>query len=148
MTLRVPDDLAELRALAVELGGAPAFVVREPASGEEWDGLELPILHVELNSDQDYIQIRTAVPVAGRHPSGALTFEAVLAKLEQLAAPGQERELFWVSSLRPLAPETDPEMSRFAVRLALPLGAVMASEDPVGVSFLARTGGVSLPRTA
>ena len=148
MTLRVPDDLAELRALAAELGSAPAFVIREPESGQDWDGLELPILHVELNPYQDYIQVRTAVPAAGRNPSGALTFAAVLAKLEQLTTSGQERELFWVSSLRPLAPETDHEMSRFALRLALPLGAVMASEDPVSVSFLARTGGASLPRTA
>ncbi len=116
MTIRVPDDLADLRALAADLGGAPAIVIREPATGEEWDGLELPILQAEVNEDHGCIQVHTAVPAAGPSPRGGLTFSALLAQLESLAAPGQSRELFWVSSLRPLAPETDPELSRYSVR--------------------------------
>ena len=148
MTIRVPDDLADLRELASDLGGAPAFVIFEPAQGEEWDGEELPILHVELNREHGYIQLRTAVPAAGQAPRGALTFADVLAKLEQLAAPDEPREVFWVSSLRPLAAETDAELSRYSARLALPLRAVMASEDALTVSFLAETHGVPRNRTA
>ncbi len=146
MTLRIPDDLDPLHKLAVEMGGAPAFVVREPAPDEEWIGEELPILRVQLEEYGRYLEVHTAVPAAGRTPRGALTFGEVISRLEGFGA--ESREVFWVSSLRPLAPETDPQLSGYAVRLALPLRSVLTAADPLRVAFLDRTDGLQAARTA
>jgi hypothetical protein len=147
MTLRVPDDFADLAALATQYGELPAIVINEPADDEEWDGVERPVLRAELFADLGYIGLHTAVPVVGPAPRGALTFDQTLRTIMTLvgAAP---LELFWVSSLRPLADETDTDLSGYAVRLALPLRAVAVGGEPPKVAFLARTDAVRAARTA
>ena len=146
MTLRIPDDLNFLRGLAAELGEAPAFVVKDPGTDEDADMQELPVLRVQLEEFGEYLEVHTAVPAAGPRPPGALTFGDVVERLGEFGAQ-KSRELFWVSSLLPLAAETDPEISRYRVRLALPLLSVLRSDDPITVAFLAETQGLS-PRTA
>ena len=144
MTLRIPDALAPLRAIAADFRHAPVFVIREPAPGEEWDD-ELPVLRVEHCPGSEYLEVRTAVPAAGRTPRGALAFGEVVEKLEAFGP--ESRELFWVSSLRPL-PDTDPEVAGYAVCLALPLRSVLTGNAPPRVAFLARTDGLPAARTA
>jgi hypothetical protein len=145
MTLRVPEDLDRLREVAADLGRAPAFVVKESGPDEEWDVQELPILRVQLEEFGQYLEVHTAVPATGPSPQGTLTFGEVVAQLEAFGA--ESRPLFWVSSLLPLPAETDPEVSRYRVRLALPLINVLSSDDPLSVAFLAQTEGLS-PRAA
>jgi hypothetical protein len=137
MTLRVPEDLPHLRKLAKKYGKAPAFVIHEPAPEDDSEPEELPIVAVEVEEEGAYIELRTSVPVTGRNPRAALTFGAVLERLEKLSK-GVPRELFWVSSLRPLADETAPELSGYRARQALPLTAVAAAEEPAGVAFIVR----------
>ena len=141
MTLRIPEDLADLANLAAQYGELPAIVINEPAEREEWDGIERSVVRAELFADLGYVGLHTAVPAAGPAPSGALTFEQTLRTLRALvgAAP---LELFWVSTLHPLADETETDLSGYAVRLALPLRAVAIGGEPPKVAFLARTDGV------
>ena len=142
MTLRIPEDLDFLRELVAELGGAPAFVVKDLGADDESDVQELPVLRIQLEEFGEYLEVHTAVPAAGLRPPGALTFADVVERLEEFRAQ-KSRELFWVSSLLPLAPETDPEVSRYGVRLALPLLSVVRSDDSTSVAFLAETEGLS-----
>ena len=120
------------------------FVVREPAPGEEWSEEELPVLRVDHHTGSEYLEVRTAVPAVGRTPRGALTLSEVVERLEAFGP--EPRELFWVSSLRPLKADGDPELAGNAVRLALPLQSVLTRNDPLSVAFLARTDGLGVAR--
>jgi hypothetical protein len=135
MTLRVPEDLPRLRKLAKTYGKAPAFVINEAGPEDDTDPEELPIVAVEVEEEGVYIELRTSVSTSKRSPRGALTFAAVLERLEKLSK-GVPRELFWVSSLRPLADETKPELSGYRARHAMPLVAVAAADEPSGVAFV------------
>ena len=147
MTLRVPEDLAGLAELVADYGALPAVVVNEPADDEEGDGVERPVLRAELFADLGYIGLHTAVPAAGPSPTGALTFEQTLRAVAALTDV-TPLELFWVSSLQQLAAETNPEMSGYRVRVALPLRAVAIGGEPPKVAFLAQTNGLPAAPTA
>jgi hypothetical protein len=138
MTLRLPDDLPELKALAVEVGLALAMVYHVEPLGEHWEGPELPIVRVEVNPESEYIEFITMPDASEASLKRALSFADVVTRLERFAEGGEVRQLFWVSGLRPLAPENVPEDSDCAIRLALPFVAIAHATEPTRVAFVAR----------
>jgi hypothetical protein len=114
-------------------------VLREPSPGEEWDEEELPVLRIEHHSGSEYLEVRTAA-AAELTSRGALTLSEVVERLEAFGP--EPRELFWVSSLRPLETGGDPGLAEYAVQLALPLRSLLTSNEPLSVALLASTHGL------
>jgi hypothetical protein len=137
MTLRVPEDLPQLQRLAKKYGKAPSVVIQAPTSSDSGPE-EFPIIAVEIEEEGVYIELRTSAPAADRTSRGAMTFGAVLERLEKLSK-GVPRELFWVSSFRALSDQRYPELSGYRALQALPLTAIAAAEEPAGVAFLVRS---------
>lgn len=138
MTLRVPDDLADLRAAAIHLATAPTTVLQEPPLGAGWEGPELPVVRLEVDSEVGYIQLFTLPNASEEAFARALSFAEVLQQLEHLTA-GAVRELFWVSGLRPLPPDDEAAESEYQVRMAVPLTGLAIADDPERVAFIAHS---------
>jgi hypothetical protein len=138
MTLRIPDDLPALRALAAQAGPAIAMVYHEEPLEGEWEGPELPVVRIDVEPDIEYVQFFTLPNASDESLNRALSFGAVVARLERLSERGPPRELFWVSGHLPIAEDSTPDTWESSVRLALPLAALAGNSDPPRVAFIAR----------
>jgi len=144
LTIRIPDDLPPLRSLSAESPHADAVVVFEERPGKLLTNHELFVEAVLAPVDSEYFELRTTGPEPVSRPGSALSFQQVLEHLEALPRDVEAKEVFWVSGLIPVPTDEDQELSRYSIRLALPITKIATDKDHNRIAFVAKG---SLSRT-
>ncbi len=139
MTIQIPEDLEDLQALAVTYPRAPATVLVEPGFHPNVESGELPIVRLDIEDQNTYVQFHTLPDASAESLARSITLADVVAQLRQLVTGGVERELFWVSGFIPLVESGAPDDTDAYARLCLPLDKIAVADDPERVVFLART---------
>lgn len=139
MAIQIPEDLEALEALAVTYPLAPTMVFIEPGHYPRIESGELPVVRLEIEAENTYVQFLTLPDGSSESLDQAITFSKVVAQLRHFVAAETERELFWVSGFIPVVESGMPDDTDAYARLCLPLAQVAVAEEPERVVFLART---------
>jgi hypothetical protein len=139
VTIQIPEDLPALERIAAAYPTTPTTVFREPGSHAEFEGPELPVVCLEVEQGLGYVQFFTYPDSSPGSLAQGLAISDVVGQLNQLVSHGMERELFWVSGLRPLSEGGTLDDAEASVRLCLPLCQVRGEDDPPRIIFVARS---------
>jgi hypothetical protein len=139
VAIQIPEDLEDLEALAATYPSAPATVLVEPGFHPDVEYGELPIVRLDVEDQNTYVQFHTLPDASPESLARSITMAAVVAQLRKLVAVGVERELFWVSGFIPLVESGVADDTTEYARLCLPLDKIAVAEEPERVVFLART---------
>jgi hypothetical protein len=139
VAIQIPEDLEALEALAVTYPLAPTTVFIEPGRHPGVESGELPVVRLEIEEENTYVQFLTFPDGSSESLARSITIAAVVAQLRLFVTAETERELFWVSGSIPLVEDGRPDDTDAYARLFLPLDQVAVAEEPERVVFLART---------
>lgn len=139
MAIQIPEDIEALEALAMTYPLAPTTVFIEPGRHPGVESGELPVVRLEIEEENVYVQFFTFPDGSLESLDRSITISAVVAQLRQFVTPETERELFWVSGFIPLVEDEMTDDTDAYARLCLPLDQVAVAEEPERVVFLART---------
>jgi hypothetical protein len=139
MTIQIPEDLPALEAIAASCPTAPTTVIHDPPSPPGIEGPEIPVVRLDVDENSGYVQFFTYPDNSASSLIRGLAISDVVAQLRDFVKPGVERELFWVSGLRPLGDGHTLDDENIRVRLCLPLDRVATADEPERVAFVART---------
>jgi hypothetical protein len=139
MAIQIPEDLEALEALAGTYPLAPTTVFVEPGRHPNIESGELPVVRLEIEEQDTYVQFLTFPDGSAESFARAITVTHVVARLRQFVNPEKERELFWVSGFVPVVEDGLADDTPAYARLCLPLDQVALAEEPERVVFVART---------
>jgi hypothetical protein len=139
VAIQIPEDLEALEGIAITYPLAPAIVLVEPGHHPEVESGELPVVRLDIEDENTYVQFHTFPDASSESLARSMTMSAVVSQLRQLVTEGVDRELFWVSGFIPIVEGGAADDTDAHARLCLPLDQLAVVDDPERVVFIART---------
>src|SRR5688572_8951224 len=127
MTIQIPEDLPALEAIATSYPTAPTTVIHDPPLRPGFEGSEIPVVRLDVDENCGYVQFFTYPDSSASSPARGLAISDVVSQLRDFVKPGVQRELFWVSGLRPIGDGRTLDDENVRVRLCLPLDQVASA---------------------
>jgi hypothetical protein len=109
VAIQIPEDLEALKALAATHPLAPATVFIEPGRHPGAESGELPVVRLEIEEENTYVQFLTFPDGSAESFGRSITISDVVTQLRQFVTADAERELFWVSGFIPLVEDGTPD---------------------------------------